>query len=83
MNRACPCTAVGIVYGSGPCCGCAYVAIIVSLALQKPIRQNLAMTGKISFDGKIGKVGGIDKKVPAAVEAGLKRVIIPKARRKI
>ena len=37
------------------------------------------MTGKISFDGKIGKVSGIDKKVPAAVEAGLKRVIIPKA----
>ena len=37
------------------------------------------MTGKISFDGKIGKVSGIDLKVKAAVEAGLKRVIMPKA----
>ena len=66
-------------YNTGSSSGCAWVAILVSLALQKPIYQNLAMTGEISFDGKIGKVSGIDKKVPAAIEAGLKIVIMPKA----
>ena len=40
------------------------------------------MTGEISTKGKIGKVGGIDKKVIAAVEAGLTNVIIPKGNQK-
>ena len=40
------------------------------------------MTGKISTQGKIGRVGGIDKKVTAAVEAGLENVIIPKENQK-
>ena len=40
------------------------------------------MTGQISPDGKIGYVGGIDKKVKAAVTAGLEKVIIPKEDKK-
>ena len=36
------------------------------------------MTGTISSEGKIGRVGGIEKKVTAAVNAGLKTVIVPK-----
>ena len=40
------------------------------------------MTGQISSKGKIGRVGGIDHKVTAAVEAGLENVIIPKDNQK-
>ena len=69
-------------YGSGPSFGCVYVTLLISLALQKPICQNLAMTGQISSWGSIGVVGGIDMKVPAVVEAGLERVIIPKQNEK-
>ena len=70
------------IYCSGSSAGCVYVTVLISLALQKPICQNLAMTGEISLKGKIGRVGGIDQKVTAAVEAGLKNVIIPKGNQK-
>ena len=67
---------------AGSSFGCAYVVILISLALQKPICQNLAMTGQISFKGKIGRVTKIDQKVTAAIEAGLENVIIPKDNQK-
>ena len=66
------------VISSGPSAGCVYASILISLALQKPILQNLAMTGTISPTGKIGRIGDINKKVTAAVTAGLKTVIVPK-----
>ena len=62
----------------GSSAGCSFAALFVSLALQKPIRQNLAMTGQISYEGKIGGVGGIKEKVTAAFNEGLQLVIIPK-----
>ena len=49
-----------IDFGTGGSAGCVYATIFISLALKKPISQNLAMTGQISTKGKIGKVGGID-----------------------
>ena len=63
---------------SGNSSGCALTTVLISLALNKPVCQNLAMTGTISSDGIVGPVGGIDKKVDAVVEAGLENVIIPK-----
>ena len=64
--------------GDGPSGGCAIVSMLISLALQKPISQHLAMTGSIREDGKVGRaVGGIGKKVAAAVEAGFEDVILP------
>ena len=66
----------------GSSAGCVYAAALISLALQKPICQNLAMTGQISSQGKIGPVGYIDKKITAAIKAGLKTVIIPKGNKK-
>ena len=70
------------IFCKGASFGCVYVTVLISLALQKPICQNLAMTGQISIKGKIGYGGGIDQKVTAAVEAGLENVIIPKHNRK-
>jgi ATP-dependent Lon protease len=65
--------------GDGPSGGCAIVSMLISLALQKPISQHLAMTGAIRIDDKVGRaVGGIGKKVAAAVEAGFEDVILPK-----
>ena len=63
--------------GSGSSGGCALTSILVSYSLQKPISQDLAMTGQISKDGKVGAVSGIYLKIDAAIEKGLKKVIIP------
>lgn len=66
------------MFASGSSAGCVYASILISLALQKPIYQNLAMTGQISPKGEIGRIGGIKQKVGAVINAGLKKVIIPK-----
>jgi Lon-like ATP-dependent protease len=56
------------------------VATAVISALERiPIKQNLAMTGSLSVRGEVLPVGGISAKVQAAIKAGFKEVIIPKA----
>lgn len=41
------------------------VTALLSLALDRPIRQNIAMTGEISLMGKVLPVGGIKEKIIA------------------
>lgn len=56
------------------------VATAVISALEKiAIKQSLAMTGSLSVRGEVLPVGGITSKVEAAIKAGFKEVIIPKA----
>ncbi len=56
------------------------VAVAALSALEKvPIKQSVAMTGSIDVRGEVLPVGGITPKVEAAIEAGLKEVIVPKA----
>ena len=55
-------------------------AISIISALKKiPIKQNTAMTGSLSVRGDVLPIGGVTAKVEAAVEAGIKNVIIPKS----
>ena len=58
--------------------GCALATVFISTALQKPINKDLAITGSISAEGRIGRVSGIKMKVIAAAFSGVKRVVIPK-----
>ena len=52
---------------------------IVSALKQVPIRQDTAMTGSLSIRGEVLAIGGVTAKVEAAIDAGIKRVIIPKS----
>ena len=55
-------------------------AISIISALKKiPIKQNTAMTGSLSVRGDVLPIGGVTAKVEAAIEAGIKNVIIPKS----
>lgn len=59
------------------------VATAVISALKKvPVRQDTAMTGSLSVRGEVLAVGGVTQKVEAAIKAGIKNVIIPKANEK-
>lgn len=49
----------------GPSAGVTIVTALLSLAQNKPIKQNLAMTGEISLKGKVLPVGGIKEKTIA------------------
>ncbi len=62
----------------GPSAGAAITICIISSLLNKPIRQDLAVTGEISLQGKIKPVGGIFEKIYGARRMGIKFVLIPK-----
>jgi ATP-dependent Lon protease len=62
----------------GPSAGAAITVCIVSALLNKPIRQDVAITGEISLRGNIKPVGGIFEKVYGARRKGIKLVIVPK-----
>ncbi len=51
---------------------------VISAFKQIPIKQEIAMTGSLSVRGEVLPVGGVTAKVEAAIEAGIKKVIVPK-----
>ena len=61
----------------GPSAGCAITTALLSTALNRPIKQGIAMTGEISLNGKVLPVGGIKEKVMAARRAGINEIILP------
>ena len=61
----------------GPSAGAAITVCIISSLLNKPIRQDIAVTGEISLSGIIKPVGGIFEKIYGARRKGIKLVILP------
>ena len=56
------------------------VATAIISALRKiPVRQDTAMTGSLSVRGDVLPVGGVSSKVQAAIDVGIKRVIVPRS----
>jgi len=71
---------VNIVGGAnvdGPSAGLAIAAAIISAVQGRAARQDVALTGEISIQGKVKPVGGILEKIYGAKQAGMKAVIIP------
>ncbi|MEK6867471.1 MAG: ATP-dependent protease LonB, partial [Nanoarchaeota archaeon] len=52
---------------------------IISALKDVPIKQHYAMTGSLSVRGEALPVGGVTAKVEAAIEAGIKKVIVPRS----
>ena len=62
----------------GPSAGCAITTALISAITDKPVRQDLAVTGEISIRGNVEPVGGVFEKAYGACQAGMKGMIIPK-----
>lgn len=56
----------------------AVATAIISALKNIPVRQEVAMTGSLSIRGEVLPIGGVTSKVEAAVQAGLKTVIVPR-----
>ncbi|KAK2092941.1 Lon protease mitochondrial [Saguinus oedipus] len=61
----------------GPSAGCTIVTALLSLAMGRPIWQNLAMTGEVSLTGEILPVGGIKEKTIMAKCSGVTCIVLP------
>lgn len=66
----------------GPSAGITMALALYSLATNRAISPDLAMTGELSLTGKVMPVGGIKEKVLAAKRAGIKNIILPKQNEK-
>lgn len=61
----------------GPSAGLAVVLAMLSAIQRTPLRQDVAVTGEVSIQGKIKQVGGIAEKIYGARQAGMRKVVIP------
>lgn len=62
----------------GPSAGAAITVCIISALTERPIRQDVAITGEISLRGNVKPVGGIFEKIYGARRKGIKLVAVPK-----
>ena len=63
----------------GPSAGISIVTALISSAMKKPYNPEFAMTGEVSLNGKVLKIGGLKEKLLAAKRENITQVIVPKS----
>ncbi len=58
------------------------MAAIISAITGRSVKQDVAVTGEISIQGKVKAVGGVFEKAYGAKQAGITTMIIPKENEK-
>eukprot|EP00746_Dinoflagellata_sp_MGD_P167249 gnl/MRDRNA2_/MRDRNA2_97719_c0_seq1.p1 gnl/MRDRNA2_/MRDRNA2_97719_c0~~gnl/MRDRNA2_/MRDRNA2_97719_c0_seq1.p1 ORF type:complete len:1009 (+),score=190.06 gnl/MRDRNA2_/MRDRNA2_97719_c0_seq1:74-3100(+) len=67
----------GSVPKDGPSAGITMTASLLSLSLNQPLRSSVAMTGELTLNGLVLRVGGIKEKTIAARRENVTELIFP------
>ena len=67
----------GAVPKDGPSAGVTMTTALASLALDRPVRSVVGMTGEVTLNGRVLPIGGVKQKLLAAQRAGLTTVFLP------
>ena len=62
----------------GPSAGVTLTTAILSAFSNRPVRDDVAMTGEITLRGQVLPIGGLKEKSISAHRSGIRTIIIPK-----